>query len=172
MKKINKYLLTVVMGIAVSGVVYAATQSFNAPVRFIQPLSFASATDPNMGDWYSGAASRGIGIDTTAAATGTNSADYVAGASVGSVDILGSASRTISIVANNFANGGGKVDITGVPCSWNGGAETACDGAGITGASTTPVGHTLLLGVSATTNAVTVDGDTATPTFDIVVSYE
>ena len=172
MKNINKYLLTIFMGITVSGLAYAATQSFNGHVRFITPLSFVSPVDPDMGDWLTGAASRGIGIDTTATATGTDSADYVSGATVGSVDILGSASRTISIVANNFNNGGGGVDITGIPCSWNGGAETACDGAGITGASTLPVGHTLLMGVDATTNAVSTDGEVDTPSFDIVVSYE
>lgn len=172
MKNLNKILLTAVLGITVSGVVYAATQSFNAPARFITPLSFANVVNPDMGDWFTGAASRNIGIDSAGAAAGTDVADYVSGASAGSVDILGSPARTISIVANNFSNNGGSVDIVGVPCSWNGGAETACDGAGITGASTLPTGRTLTMGVDANTNAISTEGEVATPSYDIVVSYE
>jgi len=172
MKNVSKLLVASVLGITVSGLVYAATQSFSSPVRFVRPISFANAVNPNLGDWYTGASGRNIGITDAGVATGTDVADYVSGATAGSVDILGSPSRTISIVANNFQNNGGGVDIATVPCSWNGGAATSCNGAGITGASTTVAGRTLALGVTANTNAVSTDGQVANPSFDIVVNYE
>ena len=147
-------------------------------------INFVSPVDPDLGDWLTGAAGRGIGIGTTGAATGTNSADYLSGATVGSVDILGSASRTFSIFADNFNNGGSGVDITGIPCSWNGGVSIAhvnCDyggsgdmdcGTGNTAAAEpTPAGIVLTIGMDINTTASHADGDTAAPSFDIIVSY-
>lgn len=171
MKNLHKLLLTFIFAITVSGVVYAATQSFTANTRFIRPITFAAVSDPDLGDWLAGASARAIGIDSAGTATGVT-ADYVAGATAGSIDILGSPSRTISIVANNFQNNGGSVDITAIPCNFDATGAATCSGAGLTGITTAVLGKTLSLGVTAVTNAISTDGETAAPTFDLVVSYE
>ncbi len=156
---------------AFTGVVYAATQGFTVSIRFLEPLSFNTAVNPNMGDWLTGATGRDLQILTTGAAAGTNAADFIQGATVGSVNVVGSAVGTIDIVANNFV-ANGNVSIDDIPCKYGAAAATDCGGAGIVAAAAPPLGGTaLLLGVDVVTTIAHTDGLTASPTFDIVVNY-
>ena len=168
---LKKISVAVLLGMAVTGAAYAATQSgIVANIRFLTPLSFGVVTDVDLGDWQAGASGRNFQVDTTGAAGGTDVADYISGASAGNVDILGSAVATIDIVANNFVANSGVV-VTGVPCNYGGAGATTCDGAGISGAAAPGAGTNILLGATVDTSTAHVDGDTAAPTFDLVVTY-
>lgn len=156
---------------SISGVAYAATQSFTASIQFLTPLSFNSAVNPNLGNWNTGASGRNFILNTDGTVAGTNSTDYINNATAGSVNVVGSAFDTVDIVANNFVANGG-VTINDVPCKYGAAAATTCGGAGLTTqAAPTNGGTALLLGVDVNTTTSHVDGDTASPTFDIVVSY-
>jgi len=170
MKNIRKSSLIALLGMTVTGGAYAVTQSFTATIQFLEPLSFNTAVNPNMGNWLTGATGRDLQLLTTGSVAGTNSADYINGATVGSVNVVGSAAAAIDIVANNFV-ANGNVSIDDIPCKYGAATATSC-GTGITAAAApTLTGTALLLGVDvATTNAHT-DGQTANPTFDIVVTY-
>ena len=87
-----------------------------------------------MGNWITGASGRDIQIDTTGAAGGTNAADYLNGATVGSVNVVGSAVAAIDIVANNFV-ANSNVSIDDIPCKYGAAAATTCGGAGIVAAA-------------------------------------
>jgi len=170
MKLLRKIFLTALLGMAFTGLVYAA-QGFTVSIRFLEPLSFNTAVNPDMGDWLTGLTGRDIQIDTTGAAAGTDAADYIQGATVGSVNVVGSAVAAIDIVANNFV-ANGNVSIDDIPCKYGAASATTCGGAGIVAAAApTLAGTALLLGVDAATSAVHTDGQSANPTFDIVVTY-
>ena len=171
MKFIKSLSLAIAGAMAMSGVAYAATQSFTASIQFLTPLSFNSAVNPDLGNWNAGASGRNFILNTDSSVGGTNSADYINNAAAGSVNVVGSAFDTVDIVANNFVANNG-VTINDVPCKYGAAAATTCGGAGIsTAAAPTGAGTALLVGVDVNTTTAHVDGDTAAPTFDIVVSY-
>ncbi len=171
MKPVTKLSLIALLGMTITSAVYAATQGFTVSIRFLEPLSFNTAVNPDMGDWLAGAASRELKLFTTGAVGGTSASDYIGGATVGSVNIVGYGVATIDIVANNFVANGG-VTIFDIPCKYGAAAATTCGSGGIVGAAAPTTGGTaLLLGVDVDTTAIHTDGQTASPTFDIVVSY-
>jgi len=171
MKNFRKISLVGLLGMAVAGAAYAVTQGFTVSIRFLEPLSFNTAVNPDMGDWLAGPTARDLQLLTTGAVAGTDSGDYIGGATVGSVNVVGSAGATIDIVANNFV-ANGNVTIDNIPCKYGPAAATTCGGAGIVGAAApTLAGTALLLGVDVVTSALHTDGQTASPTFDVVVTY-
>ena len=171
MKLLKSLSITFVGAMIMSGVAYAATQGFTASIQFLEPLSFNTAVNPDLGNWNAGATGRNFVLNTDDTVGGTDSADYINSAASGSVNVVGSAFDTVDIVANNFAANGG-VTINDVPCKYGAAAATTCGGAGIsTAAAPTTGGTALLLGVDVDTTTAHVDGDTASPTFDIVVTY-
>ena len=171
MKNIRKLSLIVLLGMTMTGAAYAVTQGFTVAIRFLEPLSFNTAVNPDMGDWLTGATGRDLQLLTTGSVAGTNSADYINGATVGSVNVVGSAGAAIDIVANNFV-ANGNVSIDDIPCKYGAAVATTCGSAGIVAAAApTLAGTALLLGVDVATTAIHTDGQTASPTFDIVVTY-
>jgi len=167
---LRRISLAMLLGMVLTGVAYAATQTVNATIRFLTPITFGVVTAVDLGDWQAGASGRNFQVDTTGTAGGVSVADYITGATAGNVDIIGTASSTIDIVANNFV-ANGSVVVSGAPCKYGAAAATTCDGAGIVGAAAPGAGTNLLLGATVDTSTIHVDGATATPTFDIVVSY-
>ncbi len=91
----------------------------------------------------------------------------------GSLTIHGSASQTITISTGSYVAGGigGGVTLSNATCSYNGGAETACDAGLSTQAAPTPAGKILKLGVKATVDANQTAGSAATPSFTVTVNY-
>jgi len=170
MKNIRKFSLIVLLGMTMTGAAYAVTQSFTVAIRFLEPLSFNTNVNPDMGDWLTGATGRDLQLLTTGSVAGTNSADYINGATVGSVNIVGSAIAAIDIVANNFV-ANGNVSIDDIPCKYGAAAATVCAAGIVAAAAPTLTGTALLLGVDVATTASHTDGQTASPTFDIVVTY-
>jgi len=170
MKNIRKSSLIVLLGMTMTGAAYAVTQSFTAAIQFLEPLSFNTPVNPDMGDWLTGATGRDLQLLTTGSVAGTNSADYIGNAVVGSVNIVGSASAAVDIVANNFV-ANGNVTIDDIPCQYGAAAATLCAAGIVAAAAPTLAGTALLLGVDVVTSAIHTDGQQANPTFDIVVTY-
>jgi len=168
--KLKKISIAVLLGMAATGAVFAATQTVNATIRFLTPITFGAVTAVDLGDWQAGATGRNFEVDTTGTAGGTDVADYLTGASAGNVDIIGSATATIDIVANNFV-ANNSVVVSGVPCKYGAAAATTCHGAGITNQAAPGAGTNLLMGATVDTGTAHADGATATPTLDIVVSF-
>ena len=162
---------TILGSLILTGMACAATQSFTAFIQFLEPLSLTSAVNPDLGKWATGTSGRDFVLNTDSSVGGTNAADYLGGATASTVTVVGSAVNAIDIVANNFVANGG-VAINNIPCKYGAAAETTCGGGGISAAAAPTTGGTaLLLGVDVVTTTPHVDGDTAAPTFDIVVSY-
>ena len=171
MKLLKALSITMVITLIMSGVAYAATQGFTASITFWEPLGFNTAVNPDMGYWNAGVTGRNFIMHTDDSVGGTNSSDYIQGAAHGSVNVTGSALDTIDIVANNLQSNG-NVDINNVFCKYGAASEATCSGAGLsTQAAPTVAGTALLLGIDVNTSAAHSDGDTASPTFDIVVTY-
>ena len=171
MSPVIRSVIIVLVGLSLPGVVCAATHSFTASIRFLEPVSLNSAVNPDLGTWSTGPSGRDLVLNTDSSVGGTNAADYLGGATASTVTVVGSAVNAIDIVANNFVANGG-VAINNIPCKYGAAAATTCGGAGISAAAApTTGGTTLLLGVDVVTTTPHVDGDTAAPTFDLVVSY-
>ena len=175
MKHIFKITLIPLMVLVfLTGVVHAVTQGMNATLRFLDPLTIDTITNPDLGDWLSTASTNlSYNMDTTGAITGTAQAagDFVGSNVVGTITIHGSATGLIDIVAQNFVANSG-IGIISVPCKYGAAVATSCNGAGIVAAAApTTAGTVLLIGMNAQATTAQADGDTPTPTFDIVVTY-
>ncbi len=152
---------------AISGA-YAATQTLSANVTFVTPISFTSPVNVEFGYITTGASGRTFTIDTTGTVGGASAlTDYLNGASAGSVNIVGSATQAIDITAGNYVANGGVTPSAAV-CAYDGGAEGACT---LTNQAAPGAGKALLVGLQIDTTGTSNDGDTAAPTFDIVVTY-
>lgn len=152
------------------GTVHAETHTFTASVRFISPLTLSNTVNPDLGTFATGPSGRNYILGTDGSISGTDANDYVGGASAGSMIIRGSATQKIDIVAQNLTDDGG-VSIANVICNYDGNGDTDCS-TGITAvASPSPAGTSLLIGMDINTTTSHADGDTASPSFDIVVSY-
>lgn len=151
---------------AISGA-YAATQTLQANVTFVTPISFTSPVNVDFGYITTGATGRTFTIDTAGTVGGASVSDYLNGASAGSVNIVGSATQTIDITAGNYVPDGG-VTPSAATCAYDGGGAAAC---ALTAQAAPGAGKALLVGLQIDTTGTSNDGDTAAPTFDIVVTY-
>ena len=168
-----KQLLGLIIGILFWGIVslvQAETRTFNANIRFLAPINLASTIDPNLGNYTAGAAGRNFIMGTDGSISGINADAYAGGANAGSVAIYGSAFNNIDIVAQNIVNNGG-VSITAISCNYGGAGSTDCLAGISAAAAPTDAGTILLLGLGVATTAAHVDGNSAAPAFDIVVTY-
>ena len=171
MEKVIHAFLAIIAGLITTGVTYAATHTFTASIQFLETLSLNSAVNPDLGKWIPGTSGRNFILNADSTVGGTNATDYIGGATASTVKVVGSAVNAIDILANNFVANGGIV-INDIPCKYEPAAATTCGGAGISAAAApTTAGTTLSLGVDVSTTMAHVDGDTAAPTFDIVVNY-
>ena len=171
MKHILKLtLIPLAVLVLINGVVHAVTQTMTANMRFLEPLTIVSVTDPDMGDFLATATTNDTyNMDTLGAVTGTGSTDYIGGNVVGSLTVVGSTVGTIDIIANNFVSNGG-IDVISVPCNYGAAGEVSCS-TGITNQAAPGAGTVLLIGANLQATTAHVDGDLAAPTYDIVVTY-
>ncbi len=152
------------------GLANAETQSFTTSIRFISPLTLSDATDPDFGTFETGASGRNFILGTDGSISGSDADAYIDGASAGSMVIHGSAVQKIDIIAQNLVDDGG-ISIANIICNYGGAGDTDC-GTGIAAAAEpTATGTSLLIGMDINTTTAHADGDTASPTFDIIVSY-
>jgi hypothetical protein len=139
------------------------------PVAFAA-LTVTESTSPTLGVLLTGATGRNFILNTDETVSGTDSADYVSGAVSGALSIKNTGgSRSANILADNFSSTG-NVSINAVPCKFDTGAATTCDGSGIN--VTLQATKTLLVGVDLNTTAAHTGGQTASATYDITVTIQ
>lgn len=152
------------------GAVLAATLTHGggATAAFAIPITMTQNQAPSFGLVTTGASGRVLRLSTAGVISGAGASSYIKGARVGNYTIYASATRSISISVSGYTRVN-NVTPSLARCSYNGGAEGTCNS--LTAVTGVPTGATLLLGLSITTNAAHTDGQTAVPTFNIVVAY-
>jgi len=124
---------------------------------------------PSFGTLLGGASGRQFVLNTDGTVTGADAADYLFGAVSGELEIDNKGQQgAINIVAENISTSGG-LTVNQVLCSYDGGAQQACDGAGITEISG-PF-KILKVGIDVTTTTVHTAADTPSVTLDISVTF-
>lgn len=167
--KIKKLAIAVaVAGTLASGAALAATQSVTANIDFDTALALTKNQDIEFGI-VKAAQSGTYTISTAGVVTPTSGGEVIGGTpQAADITIEGSATQTIDITANNYAAENG-VTPSAATCSYDGGAEAACTTFSNQAAPDT--GTTLLVGVQVVADGTQTASETATPTFDIVVTY-
>jgi hypothetical protein len=131
-------------------------------------LTVTETTSPTLGLLLTGASGRNFILNTDETVSGTDSADYLSGAVTGRLSVKKTGgSQSATIVADNFTNSGG-VSFSVVPCKFDTGSQTTCEGSGIT--VTLNATKTLYVGVNLSTTAAHTGGQTASATYDITVT--
>jgi len=131
-------------------------------------LTVTETTSPTLGVLLTGAGGRNFILNTDETVSGTDAADYVGGAVTGRISIKQTGgSQSATIVASNFSWTGG-VSFSVVPCRFNTGSQTTCEGSGIT--VTLQATKTLYVGVDLSTSQAHTGGNTASATYDITVT--
>lgn len=170
LKRNLKVLFTLVLLVFPFTAALAATliHGGGGQASFALPIEITQNQSPSFGLVTAGPASRVLRLNTSGVISGNGASSYIQGAVVGDYTISASSTRTIDITVNGYTANNG-VTPSAARCRYNGGAEGTCNShAGVTGV---PAGATLLLGLTITTNATHVDGQVATPSFNLNVNY-
>lgn len=124
---------------------------------------------PSFGTLLGGASGRQFILNTHDTVTGADAADYLFGAVSGELEIDNTGQQgAINIVAENISTFGG-LTVNQVLCSYDGGAQQACGGVGIT--VTSGPGKILKVGIDMTTTTVHTAADSPGITLDITVTF-
>jgi len=124
---------------------------------------------PSFGTLLGGASGRQFILNTDDTVTGTDAADYLFGAVSGELELDNTGQQgAINIVAENISASGG-LTVNQVLCSYDGGAQQACDGAGIT--VTSGPFKILKVGIDITTTIAHTAADSPSVTLDISVTF-
>lgn len=151
----------------------AVTQNVTANIAFENAIVLLKNFDINFG-FVSALQANTYKIDTAAAVTVTGGAGtgvWLGGTKVvGNIQITGSATQTIDIIANNYV-ANNAVTPSLATCKYGAAAEASCNTAmvGLTGPG--GAGTILLVGISVTADGTQAAGSAAAPTFDVVVTY-
>lgn len=182
----NLHFKNIAATVAVSGAMllvatspsHAVTESTSATVSFVDPITITEVTAMTFGNVSTTIAdTETLILSTAGAVSGTGAGDYLAGALAGDSTVTSSTAQSLDIILQNAGQGTATnvtVDLTAFTCDYNGGAVTGSCATTLAVAS--PIASaTLLYGSTATfgiTGAGAQDNTTATPTFDIVVTYQ
>ena len=108
-------------------------------------------------------------ISPSGTVTATNSGIWLGGdAHAGGMTIIGSTTQTIDIAVNNYVPQNGVTPSTAI-CNYNGGGATPC---ALHNQPAPGAGKPLLIGVTLVVDGTQQKSSVATPTFDVVVSYD
>lgn len=166
---LKKILIATGLIAAAATSAYAATQNVTANIAFDSALTIVKNADIDFGVVIEGVADT-YTIDTAAVVTAAGPGEIIGGTPVaGDLTISGSATQVIDISVANYVADNGVTPQNAI-CSYDGGAEADCNT--LTGVAAPGAGKTLLLGVEADVDGTQVAGDTAAPTFDVVVNYQ
>lgn len=125
---------------------------------------------PSLGQFWGGPAGRQFVLNTDGTITGANAADYLGGAVAGEVRlrIASQGGFPANIVADNVSTLGG-LSVGAVLCQYHNQPQTIC---GPPGMNVTVRGNRILaLGVDVTTTQFHNDGDVASVTLDITLTF-
>jgi len=132
-------------------------------------LTITENIAPDFGTILSGPAGRQFILNTNDTITGADAGDYLFGAVSGDLTLHRQGNpKGINIIAENISTTGG-LTVANILCSYDGGAQLTCDGAGIN--ATTGQNKTLKVGVDMSTSQVHNGGDAASVSFDIAVTF-
>jgi len=132
-------------------------------------LTLSLISSPNPGLFFSGASGRQFILNTNGTITGTHASDYISGAAAGQFTLADSSSpSTLTIIVDNISALGG-LTLNMALCSYNGGAQTQCDGSGMNVTSVSSA--TLKLGLDISTSTSHSGGATPSISMDVSVSY-
>lgn len=152
----------------------ALTSSFTVAIEFFDPFVVAETSVADFGRIVSGVAATYY-MDSAGNITpgsGGASTGGTPGAGGYTITDSGGASIVDVTVDNPVANGG--VSITGFDCDWNGGASTDAGATCLFNGVPNPGagGDVLLLGFNISVDGTQTTLATASPTFDVTVSYD
>jgi hypothetical protein len=148
--------------------VAAATQTITASIKFETALTLLNKTDISFG--YAQASQPGVyTISPSGALTTANNGVWLGGDThAGSMTIAGSTTQAINIAVNNYVPSNG-VTPSAATCSYNGSSSAPCS---LSSQSAPGTGKPLLIGVTLSVDGTQQIGTSATPAFDIVVTYD
>jgi len=133
-------------------------------------LTVTETTSPTLGVLLTGASGRNFILNTDETVSGTDSADYLSGAVTGRLSVKKTGgSQSANILADNITTSGG-LTYNAVPCKFDTGSQTTCDGSGIN--VTLNATKTLYVGIDLDTSQVHSGSDTASVTYDINVTLQ
>jgi hypothetical protein len=153
-----------------AGTAYAATQTVTSSIKYLTDLSFATVLSPNFGEVKQGVVGSTYTLSTAGAVTpGSGGAIEGGTANAGDYTIIGSTGSVINITAGSYTKVGGSTPSAAV-CKYNGGADVP--GCSIVGAAAPGAGADLKVGLTITSDGLTLDGITDSPTFVLTVLYQ
>ena len=146
----------------------ANPEAVTAEVEFVDPLTITEVNALQFG-----LLDQNLNLETVVIAPNsalTDAGGIVLGGTQAAADltVAGTASQSITILVDSISNGTGYTLGT-VLCSYNSGANTACDGAGMS--ATSAASATLLIGATLTGNNLAATG-VANGSFNVTVSYQ
>lgn len=132
-------------------------------------LGLGLVESPQLGLYFSGSSGRQWTLGTDGLVSGPDAADYLSGAAAGRFTVTDDASpASIVILVDNFSASGG-LSIGGATCSYDGGADGACDGTGLV--ETSVPSAELKVGLDYSSTQAHSGGDAASITMDVSVTY-
>ena len=169
-KKETILIVAGMLGLISVSIANAEVRIFTANIRFVDAATFTNATRPDFGNFEAGTSGGNFVLETDGTISGADAIAYEGGANAGSIEIHGSPTQKIDIVAQNIVNDGG-VSVAKVICNYGDTGNVNC-GTGISAAAAaTDTGATLLLGLDVNTATLHANGASAAPMFDLIVSY-
>lgn len=132
-------------------------------------LTLSLISLPSPGLFFSGASGRQFVLNTNSTITGTHASDYISGAAAGQFTLADNSSpSTVTILVDNISALGG-LTLNMALCSYNGGAQQRCDGAGMNVTSVSSA--TLRLGLDISTTITHSGGDAPSISMDVSIAY-
>ncbi len=151
------------------GVLCLCAVLFSRGAASAPPLVLTLVITPSFGVFLGGPSGRQFVLNTNDTVGGTDAGDHIRDAVSGELDVTRNGTPDpVNIVADNISTLGG-LTVNQILCSYDGGAQQACDGAGITVTSGT--NKVLRVGLDITTSQTHSATDSPTISMDITVSF-
>ena len=132
-------------------------------------LTLTLLGSPDFGILFSGSSGRQFLLNTDGSISGANASDYISGAAAGQFTLAdNSYPSSVTILVDNISASGG-LTVNKAVCSYNGGAQTRCDGSGMNVTSISSA--SLKLGLDISTSTSHGGGSTASVSADVSVAY-
>ncbi len=155
----------------------ADTVNLSAVVRFISPLVLSDPTPLSFGSLeadITDGSTLTVAPDSTVSGTAVASADYITGATAGSVDVAAAVDQTVSVSITDISSTPGNPFILSEPtCAHTDSGTNPCsadDSFAFTALDSDP--HPLFIGMTLTTQGPSYPEGDYSENFDVVVVYQ
>ena len=164
-------------GAALAGLLIAGAHAANpepvvVEVTFVDPIDIVENNPLQFGlvdTSFAVGDTIAVGTDGSVTDSGTFSVGGTQAAA--NLTVTAAAATPITILIDNVS-GGADYALSAFECSYDGGADTACDGAGMTTTSAATPTATLLVGATITGNGGGAAAGTQNGSFDVTVTYQ